>query len=88
MDLLPGHPVHAEYRRCLLKREESSSDPDFCEHGISETEGSRLLGGEEPSWEIRRSCLEWCTEHHIEYIEACASNVDFDKCKALLCFDK
>ncbi|KAK4857503.1 hypothetical protein QYF36_001674 [Acer negundo] len=30
--------------------------------------------------EIRRSCLEWCTEHNIEYIEACASNADFDKC--------
>lgn len=88
VDLLPGHPVHAEYRRRLLKGEESSADPDFCQYGISETEGSSLLGDEEPSWEIRRSCLEWCTVHRIEYIEACASNVDFDKCMALLCLDK
>ncbi|KAH9662253.1 GTP binding protein [Citrus sinensis] len=83
VDLLPGHPVHAEYRRRLLKREESSADPDFCQSGISETEGSSLLGDEEPSWEIRRSCLEWCTVHRIEYIEACASNVDFDKCLSI-----
>jgi hypothetical protein len=35
---------------------------------------------EEPSGEIRKSCLEWCTQHNIEFIEVCASNADFDKC--------
>ncbi|KAF2291675.1 hypothetical protein GH714_028070 [Hevea brasiliensis] len=77
-----GHPVHAEYRRRLLKLEDSYADPhsEFYEFGISETEGSSLLGGEDPAVEIKRSCLEWCTEHNIEYIEACASNADFDKC--------
>ncbi|KAA8547611.1 hypothetical protein F0562_004040 [Nyssa sinensis] len=39
-----------------------------------------LLGEEEPSWEIKRSCLEWCSDHNIEFIEACASNADFDRC--------
>ncbi|KAL5774414.1 hypothetical protein ACOSP7_011971 [Xanthoceras sorbifolium] len=82
VDLLPDHSVHAEYRRRLLNPAASSADSssDFTEYGISETEGSSLLGDEEPSWEIKRSCLEWCTEHNIEYIEACASNADFDKC--------
>ncbi|EEF29898.1 uncharacterized protein LOC8275680 [Ricinus communis] len=82
VDLIPGHPVHAEYRRRLLKLEESSSDTytEFSGFGILETEGSSLLGGEEPAWEIKRSCTEWCSEHSIEYIEACASNADFDKC--------
>ncbi|KAK3222129.1 hypothetical protein Dsin_009154 [Dipteronia sinensis] len=82
VDLLPGHPVHAEYRRRLLNPAGPSGDScsDFTEYGISEFEGSSLLGDEELSWEIRRSCLEWCTEHNIEYIEACASNADFDKC--------
>lgn len=82
VDLLPGHPAHAEYRRRLLKLEDSAVDLDseFSEYGISETEGSSLLGGEEPSFDIRKSCLEWCTEHNIEFIEACASNSDFDKC--------
>ena len=28
--------------------------------------------------------LEWCSQLNIEYVEACASNADFDKCKALL----
>lgn len=83
VDLIPGHPVHAEYRRRLQKLEDSSADPHtgFYEFGISETEGSSLLGGEDPDVEIKRSCLEWCTEHNIEYIEACAANADFDKCK-------
>lgn len=88
VDLLPGHPVHAEYRRHLLKQlGDSSADPyaESTEYGISETEGSSLLGDEEPSYEIRRSCLEWCTQHNIEFIEACASNADFDKCKSILC---
>ncbi|KAJ6907806.1 hypothetical protein NC651_018294 [Populus alba x Populus x berolinensis] len=29
---------------------------------------------------MKRSCIEWCTENGIEYIEACALDVDFDKC--------
>ncbi|KAK9284115.1 hypothetical protein L1049_023282 [Liquidambar formosana] len=82
VDLLPGHSAHVEYRRRLLGVKDSFSDSysEFMEYGISETEGSSLLGDEEPSWEIRRSCLEWCIQHNIEYIEACASNADFDKC--------
>ncbi|KAL2545472.1 GTP binding [Forsythia ovata] len=86
VDLLPHHLAHAEYRRCLLKREEScgSYRSDLADHGISETERSSLLGDEEPSPEITKSCLEWCIEHSIEYIEACASNADFDKCKTIL----
>lgn len=87
VDLVPGHPVHSEYRRQILKVEESSdySHLESNEYGISETEGSSLLGNDDSSCETRRSCLEWCTEHNIEYIEACASNADFDKCKALTC---
>ncbi|XP_045786082.1 uncharacterized protein LOC123881434 [Trifolium pratense] len=82
VDLVPDHPVHVEYRRRLLKLEDSAVDlySEFSEFGISETEGTSLLGGEEPSWDIRKSCLEWCAEHNIEFIEACASNADFDKC--------
>lgn len=82
VDLVPDHPVHAEYRRRLLKLEDSAVDlySEFSEYGISETEGTSLLGSEEPSWDIRKSCLEWCAEHNIEFIEACASNADFDKC--------
>jgi hypothetical protein len=82
VDLVPDHPVHVEYRRRLLKLEDSAADlySEFSEFGISETEGTSLLGGEEPSWDIRKSCLEWCAEHNIEFIEACASNADFDKC--------
>ncbi|XP_077221000.1 uncharacterized protein LOC143854776 [Tasmannia lanceolata] len=81
-DLLPGHFAHSEYRRRLQKRGESSSDPhpEYFDYGIIESEGSSLLGDEEPSWEIRRSCLEWCSQYSIEYIEACASNADFDRC--------
>nr|AFK35626.1 unknown [Medicago truncatula] len=82
VDLVPDHPVHAEYRRRLLKHEDSAVDlySEFSEYGISETEGASLLGSEEPSWDIRKSCLEWCAEHNIEFVEACASNADFDKC--------
>ncbi|GAB4830927.1 hypothetical protein Ancab_004955 [Ancistrocladus abbreviatus] len=82
VDLITGHPAHAEYRRRLLRVGDSfvGPDTDFSVFGISETEGSSLLGDEEPSLEIRRSCLEWCMERNIEYIEACASNIDFDKC--------
>ncbi|KAK9706441.1 hypothetical protein RND81_07G124800 [Saponaria officinalis] len=83
VDLVPGHPVHEEYRRHLQRRENSfvSSDAvDISDYGISETEGSSLLSNDEPSCDIRRSCMEWCMERNIEYVEACASNVDFDKC--------
>ncbi|KAK3013662.1 hypothetical protein RJ639_008533 [Escallonia herrerae] len=81
VDLLPDHPAHVEYKRRLQKLGESWSDPhpEFSEYGINETEGSSLLGDEEPSMEIKSSCVEWCCEHNIEYIEACASNADFDK---------
>ncbi|KDP43789.1 hypothetical protein JCGZ_22416 [Jatropha curcas] len=82
VDLISDHPVHAEYRRRLKNLEESSADTytEFYEFGISEAEGSSLLGGEDPAGDIKRSCLDWCTEHNIEYIESCASNADFDKC--------
>ncbi|KAK2977162.1 hypothetical protein RJ640_027775 [Escallonia rubra] len=82
VDLLPDHPAHVEYKRRMQKLGESWSDPhpEFSEYGINETEGSSLLGDEEPSMEIKSSCVEWCCEHNIEYIEACASNADFDKC--------
>ncbi|KAH9606680.1 hypothetical protein KSS87_014889 [Heliosperma pusillum] len=82
VDLVPGHPVHEEYSRHLRRPGNASvsSDADFLDYGISETEGSSLLSDGEPSCDISRSCLEWCTERNIEYVEVCASNVDFDKC--------
>ncbi|KAL6511290.1 hypothetical protein OROHE_020514 [Orobanche hederae] len=82
VDLVPDHPVHMEYKRRLMKHGESSIDPllGSLEYGISETEGSSLLRYEEPIWELKRSCLEWCLKHNIEYVEACASNAEFDKC--------
>ncbi|TKY58391.1 Ras-related protein RabC [Spatholobus suberectus] len=83
VDLVPGHPAHAEYRRRLLKLEDSAVDLYSEEYGISESEGTSLLGDKEPSWDIRRSCLEWCTDHNIEFIEACASDADFDKCLSI-----
>ncbi|KAK9010930.1 hypothetical protein V6N11_043795 [Hibiscus sabdariffa] len=78
VDRIPGHPVHAEYTKRQLKFADSSTHPsyDFTQYGISEDEGSSLLGDEDPSSNVRRKCLEWC----IEFIEACASNADFDKC--------
>ncbi|KAL8122098.1 hypothetical protein AgCh_018727 [Apium graveolens] len=81
VDLLPGHSAHVGYRRRLQKLEESwgSTIPES-DYGISETEGSSLLGDEGSSWQIKNSCLEWCSQHNIEYVEACASNADFDKC--------
>lgn len=85
-DLVPGHSAHAEYRRRLQKKHgELSSDPhpEFWDYGINETESYSLLGNEDPSAEIKQSCMEWCIEHNIEYIEACASNVDFDKCLSI-----
>ncbi|KAL6338985.1 hypothetical protein AAG906_024136 [Vitis piasezkii] len=82
VDLVPGHSAHVEYRRRLQRLGDLSAEPysEFSEYGISETEGSSLLGDEESPWEISRSCLEWCSERNIEYIESCASNADFDKC--------
>ncbi|XVF18167.1 hypothetical protein REPUB_Repub10bG0189100 [Reevesia pubescens] len=81
VDLIPGHPVHAEYTKRLLKLADSSTQPsDFTQYGISETEGTCLLGDEDTSSTIRRKCLEWCIDHNIEFIEACASSADFDKC--------
>nr|XP_016461191.1 PREDICTED: uncharacterized protein LOC107784559 [Nicotiana tabacum] len=81
LDLLPGHSAHVEYRRRLLKSADSSGRPYIeLDSGISETEGSSLLGDDDTSLEYKKSCLDWCLEHNIEYVEACASNVDFDKC--------
>ncbi|KAM1605848.1 hypothetical protein PS2_026541 [Malus domestica] len=74
--------VHTEYRRRLQKLGDPFADdgPGFTAYGISETERSCLLGDDEPYWEARHTCLEWCNEHNIEFVEACASNADFDKC--------
>ncbi|KAL3833023.1 hypothetical protein ACJIZ3_007759 [Penstemon smallii] len=83
VDLISGHPAHVEYKRRLQKKHGESSfnhHMDFSEYGISETEGSNLLGDEVPVEDIKTSCLEWCLENNIEYVEACASNADFDKC--------
>ncbi|XP_010557452.1 PREDICTED: uncharacterized protein LOC104826450 [Tarenaya hassleriana] len=74
VDRLPHHPAHLEYRRRLLK---ANLDDQF---GISDTEGTGLLGGEDPSLDVRATCLDWCRDNNIEFIEACASNHDFDKC--------
>lgn len=85
-DLLPSHPSHAEYRRKLQKCGESSSDPhpEFWNYGIDRSEGCSLLNeDEETSEEIQRSCLEWCNQNNIEYIEACAINDRFDKCLSI-----
>lgn len=93
VDLIPDHPVHSEYRRRLSKLGEEDSSfshgYDFEDYGISGTEGSSLLGGEkdESSFsEMKRLCLEWCVDHNIEFVEACGSNADFDKCKPILGF--
>ncbi|CAN1256479.1 hypothetical protein LINPERPRIM_LOCUS9333 [Linum perenne] len=83
VDLVSGHPVHQEYRRRLMRRQQKLKleQSSTCEFGITETEGTNLLDEkEEEEEEIRKSCLEWCTERNIEYIEACASNPEFDKC--------
>ncbi|KAJ4799720.1 Ras-related protein Rab-8A [Rhynchospora pubera] len=81
-DLVPGHQAHAEYRRRMQRYGESSGDPhpEYSNFGINEEEGSSLLWDEEPSIEIRKGSMDWCIENNIEYIEACASNADFDKC--------
>nr|BAB10401.1 unnamed protein product [Arabidopsis thaliana] len=82
VDRVPHHLAHDEYRRRLLKASDPSRDlySDIDDFGISETEGSSLLGSEDASLDIRGACLEWCSENNIEFIEACASNPDFDKC--------
>lgn len=85
-DLLPSHPAHAEYRRKVQKRGESSSDPhpEFWDYGIDRSEGCSLLNeDDETSEEIQRSCIEWCNQNNIEYIEACAINDGFDKCLSI-----
>ncbi|OEL12910.1 putative L-type lectin-domain containing receptor kinase S.5 [Dichanthelium oligosanthes] len=81
-DLVPGHGAHVEYRRRMQRLGESSSDPhpEYLDFGINESEGFGLLSEEEPCIEIRYSTSQWCIEQNIEYIEACASNTDFDKC--------
>ncbi|XP_062184085.1 uncharacterized protein LOC133888020 isoform X2 [Phragmites australis] len=81
-DLVPGHGAHVEYRRRMQRLGESSSDPhpEYLDFGINKSEGCGLLSGEEPCIEIRDSTSQWCIEQNIEYIEACASNADFDKC--------
>nr|AAM62618.1 unknown [Arabidopsis thaliana] len=82
VDRVPHHLAHDEYRRRLLKASDPSRNlySDIDDFGISETEGSSLLGSEDASLDIRGACLEWCSENNIEFIEACASNPDFDKC--------
>jgi hypothetical protein len=83
VDLVPGHAAHVEYRRRMQRIGESSADPhpEYFDFGINENEGCGLLSEEEPRIEIRDSTSQWCIEQNIEYIEACASNADFDKCK-------
>ncbi|CAH8310821.1 unnamed protein product [Eruca vesicaria subsp. sativa] len=78
VDLFPHHPAHDEYRRRISK---ATDEDEFV--GISESEGSRLLGNGHDSTSldiIRGTCLDWCRDNNIEFIEACASNPDFDKC--------
>uniref|UniRef100_A0A0C9SB09 TSA: Wollemia nobilis Ref_Wollemi_Transcript_1339_1690 transcribed RNA sequence n=1 Tax=Wollemia nobilis TaxID=56998 RepID=A0A0C9SB09_9CONI len=85
-DLLPGHFAHAEYRRQIQIRGESSSDPhpEFWDYGIHRSEGSSLLNDDkEPSDGVQRSVTEWCNQNNIEYIEACAINDAFDKCMSI-----
>eukprot|EP01018_Ginkgo_biloba_P020340 Gb_41501 [translate_table: standard] len=85
-DRVPGHFAHAEYRRQLQKRGESSADPhpEFWDYGIHQDEGYGLLSEEDnPLEEMRRSCIEWCIQSNIEYIEACAINEAFDKCMSI-----
>ena len=88
-DLVPGHAAHVEYRRRMQRIGESSADPhpEYFDFGINESEGCGLLSEEEPHIEIRYSTSQWCIEQNIEYIEACASNADFDKCKWLQLFN-
>ncbi|CAI0464107.1 unnamed protein product [Linum tenue] len=70
-------------QRLKIELEQSASD----EFGITESEGANLsmnnedageVVEEDQSFQIRRSCFEWCTDRNIEYIEACASNPEFE----------
>ncbi|KNA19707.1 hypothetical protein SOVF_058920 [Spinacia oleracea] len=85
VDLVPGHPAHDEYKRRLQRLADpfAGSDVDSFEYGVFESEGSSLLGNDEPSCDIKSSCFEWCMERNIEYVEACASNAEFDKCLSI-----
>ncbi|XP_031489830.1 uncharacterized protein LOC116257340 isoform X2 [Nymphaea colorata] len=83
-DLVPNHFAFTEYRRRLQKQGECSSDPhlEFLDYGILDNEGCSLLSGDEveaDAPEIRKLYMDWCREHNIEYVEACAANADFDK---------
>lgn len=85
-DRVPEHFGHREYRKRLQKRGESSSDPhpEFWDYGIQQGDGSSLLsGGGESLEERRQACIEWCTEHGIEYIESCAIDDMFDQCMSV-----
>ncbi|KAH7432863.1 hypothetical protein KP509_07G043900 [Ceratopteris richardii] len=82
-DRLPDHFAHREYRRRLQKKGESSSEPhpEFWDFGIQETDGSGLLSDKENSADqLRGICMDWCSEHGIEYLEACALDHLFDRC--------
>ena len=82
-DRLPGHFGHSEYRRRLQKRGESSSDPhpEFSDFGIQRSDGSSLLRDDgDPVDDMRSQRVEWCMEHGIEYLEACAVDHLFDQC--------
>ncbi|KAI5076259.1 hypothetical protein GOP47_0008324 [Adiantum capillus-veneris] len=82
-DRLPDHFAHREYRKRLQKRGEFGSDPhpEFWDFGIQPTDGSSLLGEREESADRLRSlCADWCAEHGIEYLEACALDRAFDQC--------
>ncbi|EPS72172.1 hypothetical protein M569_02586, partial [Genlisea aurea] len=84
VDLVSGHPAHSEYRRNLRNHGgfEMNSDMEFSDYGISETEGCGLLQEEEGTWclDYKTLCLEWCLENSIEFVEACGSNSEFDRC--------
>ncbi|MCO5564986.1 hypothetical protein L7F22_018656 [Adiantum nelumboides] len=82
-DRLPDHFAHREYRKRLQKRGESWSDPhpESWDFGIQQTDGSSLLEETKDSADQMRSlCVDWCSEHGIEYLEACALDPAFDQC--------
>ncbi|MCO5581855.1 hypothetical protein L7F22_035744 [Adiantum nelumboides] len=82
-DRLPDHFAHREYRKRLQKRGESwsNADPDFWDFGIQQTDGSSLLEErKESADQLRSLCVNWCSEHGIEYLEACALDPAFDQC--------
>ncbi|KAJ3678645.1 hypothetical protein LUZ60_002448 [Juncus effusus] len=81
-DLVPGHQAHATYKYRVQTRNESESDPlqEYSDFGRSEEEGSSLLWEKFEDDFRNNAALDWCTENNVEYVEACASNADFDKC--------